>query len=306
MRSHVAQVNIATLRAPIDHESITEFRDGLAPVNAAGEAAAGYVWRLQTDDGDATSIRVSDDPLSIVNLTVWESIDALRAFAYGGLHRDFLRRRADWFTDAGRRTAVWRIPAGSLPTVDDAVRRAEFIERFGPSPYAFASVASSRANDWPELVIASHPLGAPESQALIAELNAQLIEVETPGENHFFELTAEQVAPGAGDFVVAWLDGAPVGCGAFRLIGEGTAEIKRMFVRPSGRGQKIGAAVLHHLEGAAIASGATRLALETGANQVAAQQLYRRFGFESCPPWGEYIGSHSSICLAKPLSPSPG
>jgi putative acetyltransferase len=260
---------------------------------------------LQTDDGDATSIRVSDDPLSIVNLTVWESIDALRDFAYGGLHRDFLRRRASWFSDSGRRTAVWRIAQGSLPTVADAVRRAEFVERFGQSPYAFTSVASSRANDWPELIVASHPLGAPESQALIAELNARLIEVEAPGENHFFELTEQQVAPGAGDFVVAWLDGAPVGCGAFRLIGGGTAEIKRMFVRPAARGNKVGAAVLHHLEGAAIAAGATRLALETGANQVEAQQLYRRFGFGSCPPWGEYVDSHSSICLAKPLLPTP-
>ncbi|MBI5087543.1 MAG: GNAT family N-acetyltransferase, partial [Actinobacteria bacterium] len=245
MRCHVAQLNIATLRAPLEHESITEFREGLTPVNAAGEAAPGFVWRLQTDDGDATSIRVSDDPLTIVNLTVWESIDHLRAFAYGGLHRDFLRRRGAWFTDAGRRTAVWRIPAGTLPSVDAAVRRVEFVERFGPSPYAFTSVASTHAAGWPELVIALHPLSAPESQSLIAELDAQLIEVESPGEHHFFELSDEQVAPGSGEFVIAWLDGAPVGCGAYRSIGNGTAEIKRMFVRPAARGHKVGAAVLH-------------------------------------------------------------
>ncbi len=75
--SHVAQLNVARLRAPIDHADTDEFRQGLAPVNALGEAAPGYVWRLQTDDGDATAVRVSDDPLTIVNLTLWESVEAL-------------------------------------------------------------------------------------------------------------------------------------------------------------------------------------------------------------------------------------
>jgi GNAT superfamily N-acetyltransferase len=301
MRCHIAQLNIATLRAPLDHETIADFRNGLDPVNAAGEATDGYVWRLQTDDGDATGIRVSDDPLSIINLTVWQSIDALRQFAYGGLHRDFLRRRNEWFTDVGRVTAVWQIPAGVLPTVDEALARVEFIRRFGESPYAYTSVASSRSIDRPLLVIDEHPLTAPESMQLIAELNADLQRDSPADEWHFFELTDRQVVPGAGQFVVAWLDGVPVGCGAFRMIGDGTAEIKRMYVQPAVRGHKIGAAVLHELETRAAAAGATRLALETAPRLVEAVTLYTRAGFSPCTCWGEYADTPHNMCLDKQI-----
>jgi GNAT superfamily N-acetyltransferase len=302
MRCHIAQLNIATLRAPLDHESITDFREGLDPVNAAGEATDGFVWRLQTEDGDATAIRVSDDPLSIINLTVWESIEALRRFAYGGMHRDFLRRRNEWFSDVGRMTAVWQIPAGVLPTAPDALRRVDFIQRFGESPYAYSSVASSRSIERPLLVIADHPLDAPESRQLIAELNVDLQQGAPPEELHFFELTDQQVAPGAGQFVVAWLDGVPVGCGAFRMIGDGTAEIKRMYVQPSARGHKIGAAVLHELETRAAAAGATRLALETAPRLTEAVTLYTRAGFSPCACWGAYADTAHNMCLDKPIA----
>lgn len=302
MRSHVAQVNIAALRAPLEHNLITDFREGLDPVNAAGEASPGFVWRLQTDDGDATSIRVSDDPLSIVNLTVWQSIEALRQFAYGGLHRDFLRRRNEWFSDVGRRIAVWRVPEGLLPTVDDALRRLAFIDQFGESPYAYHSVASSRSADRPELVLAEHPLDASESLQLIAELNTELLATSAPEERHFFALDASQVAAGSGQFVVAWLDGQPVACGAFRFIGDGTAEVKRMFVRPTARGHRIGAAILHELETRAIAAGATRLALETGARLAPALALYDKAGFTPCGCWGDYAEAVDSVCFEKRIA----
>jgi GNAT superfamily N-acetyltransferase len=302
MRAHVAQLNIATLTAPLADDAITEFREGLGPVNAAGEAAEGFVWRLQTDDGDATAIRVSDDPLSIINLTVWQSIDALRRFAYGGMHRDFLRRRNEWFTDVGRRTAVWHVPAGTLPTVHEALRRVAFIEHFGESPYAYTSVASSRASDRPTLVIAEHPLTAEDSQQLIAELNVELQSGSAPGEVHHFELTDEQVVHGQGQFVVAWLDGVAVGCGAFRMIGDGTAEIKRMYVRPTARGHKIGAAVLHDLETRAAAHDARRLALETAPRLTAAVSLYGKAGFSPCPCWGDYAGTPHNVCFDKVLA----
>lgn len=300
MRCHLAQLNVATLRAPLDDSSITDFREGLDPVNAAGEAADGFVWRLQTDDGDATAIRVSDDPLSIVNLTVWESIEALRQFAYRGLHRDFLRRRNEWFSDVGRHTAVWLVPAGTLPFVQQAMRRVDFIQQYGESPYAYTSIASSHATDRPMLVVADHPLAADESQQLIAELNTDLLSAAPPDEHQFFDLTADQVSGGSGQFVVAWLDGEPVGCGAFRLIGSGTAEIKRMFVRPSARGSRIGAALLHDLETRAAAAGATRLALETSARLTDALALYRSAGFSPCACWGEYADA-GSTCLGKPI-----
>lgn len=292
--SHVAQLNVARLRAPIDHADTTEFREALSPVNARGEAAPGYVWRLQTDDGDATAVRISDDPLTIVNLTLWESVATLHDFAYSGMHRDFLRRKGEWFVDEGRRSALWRLPVGEVPTVDDAVRRLWFLDRFGETDFVWERVRDRRP-----LVVAEHPLDHPLALELIGELNAEL-EASTPGP-HFFSLDPDDVAPGAGAFVVAWLDGAPVGCGAVRLIGDGTAEVKRMYVRPAGRGARIGAAVLYELERRARALGADRMALETGPGLDAALGLYATFGFESCPPFGPYACSPASICIAKPL-----
>ena len=137
MKRHLAQLNIAKLRFPIDDPRTADFANALPAVNGAGEQSLGYVWRLQSDGGDATDIQVFEDPLVIVNLTVWESLDTLKAFAYRGLHRDFFRRRAEWFVEGRTRTALWWIPAGTLPTTDDAKRRLDFIEAFGSSPYAF-------------------------------------------------------------------------------------------------------------------------------------------------------------------------
>ena len=136
MELHLAQLNVATLRHCIDEPESAEFVAGLNPVNAAGEAAPGFVWRLQTEHGDATSIHAFPNPLTIVNLTVWESQKALREFAYRGLHRQFFRRRAEWF-EPGSRAIMWWIEAGTLPTVDEAKERLEFFDRVGPSPYAF-------------------------------------------------------------------------------------------------------------------------------------------------------------------------
>ena len=134
MKRHLAQLNVATLRHPIDDPRTADFADALPSVNGAGEGSPGYVWRLQSDSGDATDIQVFDDPLIIVNLTVWESLEALKAFAYRGIHRDFFRRRVEWFVEGSSRTALWWLPAGSLPTTDDAKHRLDFIEVFGSSP----------------------------------------------------------------------------------------------------------------------------------------------------------------------------
>lgn len=293
---HLAQINVATLRASLDDPSIDEFRNGLAPVNALADGAPGFVWRLQTDSGDATDVRMFDESLTIVNLTVWESVDALRAFAYDGMHRDFLRRRSEWFTDIGRRTALWYVPAGHQPTVDEAARRLAFLDTHGSSAYVF-----STPRDRPALVVTDHPLTDQVSADLIGELDSELCGMYADPASNFFTLLAGQVAPGAGGFVVAWLDGSPVGCGAIRLCDDASAEVKRMFVRPEGRRAHIGAAMLDELEQRAIALGAGRLVLETGRLQHAAIGLYGRAGFVPCSCWGEYLDVSSSICFEKPI-----
>ena len=292
---HLAQVNVATLREPMDHPATAEFAAGLDPVNALAESSQGFVWRLQDDTGNATAIQAFEDPLRILNLTVWESVRALSEFAYRGVHRDFFRRRAEWFTSESR-TALWWIPAGTLPTVADANRRIEFIDRFGVGPYAFEIGFRGV-----RLALIRRELDHPDLGPLIEALDADLVAAGPPGVRNFFDLDAAEVAPGHGAMLVAYADDVPVGCGAFRLLDDrSSAEIKRMYVAPSTRGMKIGAAILDGLEGAAIAGGATRLVLETGPAQVAALGLYRRAGFEPVAPWGDYADSPTSRCFAKP------
>ncbi|MDH3730255.1 MAG: DUF3291 domain-containing protein, partial [Acidimicrobiia bacterium] len=95
---NLAQLNIGRLRRPIDHPDTLEFANALDEVNAIADAAPGFVWRLQDDDGNATSFRVfEDDDTLLVNFSVWESLDALRSYVYSGLHLAYMRRRREWF-----------------------------------------------------------------------------------------------------------------------------------------------------------------------------------------------------------------
>jgi Domain of unknown function (DUF3291) len=135
--SLLAQVNIALPRAPIDSPELAEFVALLEPVNALADAAPGFVWRLQDEGGDATSIRAFGDDRLIVNMSVWEGLDALWRFVYDGGHLEVMRRRREWFERVAIHLALWWIPAGTLPTVADAERRVAALERRGPTPYAF-------------------------------------------------------------------------------------------------------------------------------------------------------------------------
>jgi hypothetical protein len=139
---HLANVNIAKLRAPIDDPLVADFVAGLPVVNAIADAAPGFVWRLQTEDGDATSIRAFPDPDVIVNLTVWESVEALKAFTYKGGHLEVFRRRSEWFHADGRGLALWWIEAGTVPTVDEARERLDHLAAHGPTAYAFTFAAT--------------------------------------------------------------------------------------------------------------------------------------------------------------------
>jgi hypothetical protein len=134
----LAQVNVARLVAPVDAPEVAEFMAALDPVNALADAAPGFVWRLQDDSGDATSIRVFDDETVLINMSVWESIDALFDFVYKGGHVEYFRRRREWFQSFGATyLALWWIPAGTIPTPDDAKAHLEHLEANGPTPYAF-------------------------------------------------------------------------------------------------------------------------------------------------------------------------
>ena len=134
---HLAQVNIALPLEPLDSERLRGFVEMLEPVNALADAAPGFVWRLQTEDGDATAIRAFDDDRLIMNMTVWESVETFAAFVFGAEHAAVMRQRRQWFVPMQLYTTAWWIPAGTLPTPADAVARLETLRRLGPTPEAF-------------------------------------------------------------------------------------------------------------------------------------------------------------------------
>jgi hypothetical protein len=135
---HIAQLNIGRLVADREDAQVAEFMAALDPVNAIAEASPGFVWRLQTDEGNATSIRPFDDDRILVNMSVWESIEAVQAFAYASRHVEYLRRRREWFERMGAPTMVlWWVTEGHIPTTEEAKARLEHLERHGPTPTAF-------------------------------------------------------------------------------------------------------------------------------------------------------------------------
>ena len=135
---HLAQYNIARLVAPLDDPRIADFVTNLDRVNRLGDAAPGFVWRHQTEDGNSTSIRVRNDPLIIINLTVWESIEQLFEFAYRSGHVDFYRRRREWFeAPSEAHLVLWWVPAGHIPTIEGSEARLDYLRAHGPTPRAF-------------------------------------------------------------------------------------------------------------------------------------------------------------------------
>lgn len=135
---HIAELNIAQPRFALDDPRIAEFVDALDAVNALAEASPGFVWRFDGEAGDAIEARLPQDPDAIVNLSVWESVDALKTFAFKSDHKRFFARRAKWFVRTGEPTLVmWPVPVGHRPSLLEAAERLADLRRDGPSPRAF-------------------------------------------------------------------------------------------------------------------------------------------------------------------------
>ncbi|MFE2096960.1 MULTISPECIES: DUF3291 domain-containing protein [unclassified Streptomyces] len=144
----LAQVNIARLRFPLDSPELKDFVDALDPVNATADAANGFVWRLESDSGNATDIAVFGDEWLIVNMSVWRDTDTLTAFMYQGQHRELLARRREWFERVSEAMAtLWWVPAGHRPTVAEAEERLVHLREHGPTPYAFTLRTSFPAQE---------------------------------------------------------------------------------------------------------------------------------------------------------------
>jgi len=133
----LAQLNIARLRAPLDSPLLADFVANLDRINRLADAAEGFRWRLQSDEGDATSLRPFGEDV-IVNMSVWRDLDALRKFVYDSAHTEILKRRREWFVHGPQAHAVlWWIPAGHRPSLGEAAERLEQLRQHGPSSTAF-------------------------------------------------------------------------------------------------------------------------------------------------------------------------
>jgi len=138
---HLAQLNLGRFRLPLDHPEMADFANALDRINAIADASPGFVWRLTDDDGGPSSnvtVPGATDPLIASNLSVWTDLESLRDFMYRTDHGSYLRRRREWFQhDADAMTVLWWIPAGHIPTLDEALERLDDLRAHGPSERAW-------------------------------------------------------------------------------------------------------------------------------------------------------------------------
>jgi antibiotic biosynthesis monooxygenase (ABM) superfamily enzyme len=147
-RLDIAQLNIGRAVAPLDDVVMADFMNWLDEINALAERSPGFVWRLQGDSGNNTDLKVSDDPRFIVNLSVWSSIEALYAFTYRSDHKTVFKRRHEWFERMGRPTTVlWWQPAGTVPSIEEALDRLDRLTNLGPTYNAFTFKQSYPPSD---------------------------------------------------------------------------------------------------------------------------------------------------------------
>lgn len=156
---HLAQLNIGLPIEPVESERLAGFMAQLEPINALADAAPGFVWRLQTEDGDATAIRPFEDERLMVNMSTWVSVESLADFFYRTAHAAVMRQRRQWFVPMREAfTVLWWVPAGHRPSVDEAKERLEPLRSHGPSAQAFTlrqpfpapdqQTAASADDDW--------------------------------------------------------------------------------------------------------------------------------------------------------------
>lgn len=135
----LAQINIGRIKGVnIEDPIMKEFVENLDRINSLAEIGKGFVWRLKDDNNNATSINPYNDEQIIINVSVWESIEDLEIFVYKTAHTDFLRRRKEWFHSFGKSfSAMWWIPAGQYPTIEEATEKLAYLQEHGPSELVF-------------------------------------------------------------------------------------------------------------------------------------------------------------------------
>ena len=135
---HLAQLNVARMLAPLTDPLMAGFVARLDEINALADGRPGFVWRLQTEEGDATSLRPFEDDLILVNLSLWASLQDLSSFVYASDHRQVMKQRRQWFSRFdGSYMALWWVPQGHIPTVEEARERLEHLRTHGETSHVF-------------------------------------------------------------------------------------------------------------------------------------------------------------------------
>jgi hypothetical protein len=136
---HIAQINIGRAKGPVEDPMMAGFMTRLDDLNALADRSPGFVWRLQTLEGNATYFRpYAHDDRILLNMSVWETIDALRHYVYKTAHAEILRHREEWFERfAGIYLALWWVPVGHIPGIDEAKKRLAHLDQYGPTQFAF-------------------------------------------------------------------------------------------------------------------------------------------------------------------------
>ena len=139
MATHeLAQLNIGVIKGPMDSSVMADFAANLDRINAVAEQSPGFVWRLQTEEGDATAIRPFDDENMLVNMSVWRDVASLNTYVYSSAHVELMRRRREWFEPMREAFLVlWWVPRGHRPSVAEAIAKLEFLRTRGPTAAAF-------------------------------------------------------------------------------------------------------------------------------------------------------------------------
>ena len=134
----LAQVNIGIIKGPMDSLIMAEFAANLDRINEVAERAPGFVWRLQTEDGDATAIRPFDVENMLVNMSVWRDVESLNKYVYSSAHVEIMRRRKQWFERMHEAFLVlWWVRKGHRPSVEEAIAKLDVLRARGPSAIAF-------------------------------------------------------------------------------------------------------------------------------------------------------------------------
>jgi len=135
---HLAQVNIGRIKAELDDPVMHGFVSRLEELNALADNAPGFVWRLQTPEGNATYLRPWEDRRMLLNMSVWESIEVLKHYVYKTAHAKMLPQRHEWFERLSSViVALWWVPVGHTPSIDEAKKRLAHLEAHGPNQFAF-------------------------------------------------------------------------------------------------------------------------------------------------------------------------